>query len=114
MQRRISSTPCSHGYSDSRSCSITGYQQSGRPQIIAIDVEIELQSVKSATTAQCHSMYSTKHQRTDSSSKNSKCLPIRSVPSAQNLTLVAHCIFLMIMLNFFGRDFRIYGVKGGF
>jgi len=29
------------------------------------------------------------------------------------LTLVAHCIFLMIMLSFFGRDFRIYGVKGG-
>jgi hypothetical protein len=30
------------------------------------------------------------------------------------LTLVPHCIFLMIMLNFFGRDFRIYGVKGEF
>jgi hypothetical protein len=35
-------------------------------------------------------------------------------PLCAKLTLVAHCIFLMIMLNIFGRDLRIYGVKGGF
>ena len=33
--------------------------------------------MKSATTAQCHSTYLTKHQRTALSSKNNKCMPIR-------------------------------------
>jgi hypothetical protein len=33
--------------------------------------------------------------------------------SQLKLISVAYCIFLIIMLSF-GRDFRIYGVKGGF
>lgn len=115
MQRRIPSTPNCPEFSNHRSCSTTDCQQCGPRQTIVIGVETGHQFVKSATTAACHSMYLTKHQKTDSSSKNSKCLqPTRFVASCRKkLILVADCIFLMIM-SIFGRDYGVYGVKGGF
>lgn len=63
-----------------RYSSTIDFQQSGPHQTTAIDVEIERRSVKSATTAKCPSMCLTRHQRTDRSSKNSKCSPTRFFP----------------------------------
>ena len=84
-----------HEYSDKRFCSITDYQRSGLRQTIVIDVEIEPQSVKSVTTARCHSTYLTKHQKTDSSSKNNKCLPIKSarLPSNADSSHLLHIFY---------------------
>jgi len=74
----------SHECSKYRSYSTTDCQQCGPRQTIVIGVEIEHQFVKSATTAVCHSTYLTKPQRTDSSSKNSKCSRTRFVVSNKN------------------------------